>query len=285
MCMSRSSFVLTGIAALALGACGAEGGGPAGGSGAGASSGGYLRGGASGAGGAGGGSGVNANNAFPELKPGVSGNGNGEATMCGTLIAVLRDFKDDHPDFEKYLGDKRGMVEAALDGDKLPVYAFAMPTLITSKESFAQWYRDVPDVNQKVAIEIALVQEKPGVFAYESNSFFPLDGKGFGNQGREHNFHFTTEIRASFTYKGGEVFTFKGDDDVFAFVNGKLALDIGGVHKVESETIDFDAKAKDLGIEKGKTYRLDVFHAERHTTQSNFRIETSIECLQTPPVL
>jgi fibro-slime domain-containing protein len=26
-------------------------------------------------------------------------------------------------------------------------------------------------------------------------------------------------------------------------------------------------------------YPLDVFHAERHTSQSNFRIETSIDCL------
>jgi fibro-slime domain-containing protein len=30
----------------------------------------------------------------------------------------------------------------------------------------------------------------------------------------------------------------------------------------------------------GGTYPLDVFHAERHTDRSNFRIETSIECLQ-----
>jgi fibro-slime domain-containing protein len=280
MVASRSSCWITGsLAALLVTACGAETGAPgAGASGGGASSG-HLP-------GAGGSGGSGSSTYFPDLKPGATGTGTGDGSdMCGTLTAILRDFKDDHPDFEKYLGDQRGMVQPTLDGDKLPVYALDKATMITSTQTFAQWYRDVDGVNQRTMIQIPLTQEKPGVFAFENNSFFPLDGKLLGNQGRPHNYHFTTEIRATFTYKGGEVFTFKGDDDVFAFVNGKLALDIGGVHKVESATIDFDAKASELGIEKGKTYRLDVFHAERHTTESNFRIETSIECLQTPPVL
>jgi len=62
------------------------------------------------------------------------------------------------------------------------------------------------------------------------------------------------------------------------FVNGKLALDLGGVHGAQEDTIDFDAQAGALGITPGNTYALDVFHAERHTSESNFRIETSIEC-------
>jgi fibro-slime domain-containing protein len=85
-------------------------------------------------------------------------------------------------------------------------------------------------------------------------------------------------MHATFRYRGGEVFTFRGDDDVFVFVNGKLALDLGGVHGAETDTIDFDAQAGALGITVGSTYSLDVFHAERHTVESNFRIETSIEC-------
>jgi fibro-slime domain-containing protein len=31
-----------------------------------------------------------------------------------------------------------------------------------------------------------------------------------------------------------------------------------------------------LGIEKGKVYPLELFHAERHTTASHFRVDTTL---------
>ncbi len=38
-----------------------------------------------------------------------------------------------------------------------------------------------------------------------------------------------------------------------------------------------------LGLTLGETYPMDIFHAERHTNESNFRIETTIQCFVTPP--
>jgi fibro-slime domain-containing protein len=213
---------------------------------------------------------------------GGGGDGDGDGgEQCGQLTAVLRDFKADHPDFEGALGDDRGLVEVDLGGDGKPVYApaGASPT-VSGAASFDQWYRDVAGVNQRFEQPLALAETSPGVFVFQDDDFFPLDGLGWpGEETGGHNFHFTTELHGTFLYRGGEVFTFTGDDDVFAFVNGKLALDLGGVHAPQSATIDFDAQASELGITTGQVYALDVFHAERHTSQSNFRIETSIDCL------
>ena len=53
-------------------------------------------------------------------------------------------------------------------------------------------------------------------------------------------------------------------------------LDLGGTHPPLAGTVNFDARATELGITQGNTYSMEIFHAERHTTQSNFRIETNI---------
>jgi fibro-slime domain-containing protein len=203
---------------------------------------------------------------------------------CGTVLnGIVRDFNDDHPDFESELGDDKGIVLVDLGADAKPVYA-GNPTTPTThgKEAFDQWYRDVAGVNLAIPFSIPLAASA-GVSTFEDPEFFAIDGQGFGNQGRPHNYHFTYEIHTLFTYQGGEVFTFTGDDDLFTFINHKLAIDLGGVHGAESQTIDLDAQAAALGITVGAEYALDFFFAERHTVDSNFRIDTTIGCFTNVP--
>jgi fibro-slime domain-containing protein len=88
-----------------------------------------------------------------------------------------------------------------------------------------------------------------------------------------------------FKYNGGEVFTFRGDDDLWVFVNGKLGLDLGGVHGALEGTLDLDANAARLGVTPGNVYALDFFQAERHTSESNFRIETNLVFTNCDPII
>jgi fibro-slime domain-containing protein len=212
----------------------------------------------------------------------TTGETTGGNVECGTLLdATIRDFSLGHPDFEDYGGNAayKGLVKADLGPDMKPAYANPGPTPQTSgPDAFKQWYNDTPGVNQTFQVQLNLTEIQPGLYQYKSDAFFPVDGKGFGNEGLGHNFAFTTEIHTQFIYNGGEKFTFTGDDDLWMFINNKLAIDLGGLHPPLSDTVDLDAAAAMLGIAPGQTYKMDIFHAERHSDGSNFRIDTTIGC-------
>ncbi|APR82115.1 Multiple EGF-like-domain protein 3 precursor [Minicystis rosea] len=210
-----------------------------------------------------------------------TGTGTGGGDPCGVVIhAIIRDFSPTtHPDFEYTTGDDKDIVLSDLGSDKKPVYG-GNPTTITThgKDYFDQWYRDTEGININIPFTMTLSPGGGNVYTYDNQAMFPIDGQGFGDEGNPHNYHFTLEAHTEFQYKGGEVFTFTGDDDLWTFVNGKLAINLGGVHGAESGTADLDAMAAQLGIEKGKIYSLDLFFAERHTVESHFRIDTTIGC-------
>jgi fibro-slime domain-containing protein len=221
----------------------------------------------------------------PDAEPWTPGGDGGTAPACNVLPVTVRDFRISHPDFEHFTSDAvtPGLVAAELGADGTPSYAPAGPTVCTTGAAeFAAWYHDTPGINVAVPATLALLETAPGVYVYDSAAFFPIDGAGFGDEGMAHNYAFTTEIHTSFRYEGGESFTFRGDDDVWVFINRKLAIDLGGLHQPAAATVDLDSRASELGISPGQSYSMDIFQAERHTTESNFRIETTIDCFVVP---
>jgi fibro-slime domain-containing protein len=184
-----------------------------------------------------------------------------------------------NPDFEYIIADDRGIVSAALGADKKPVYAGQPNTPTTHGQTyFDQWYRDTANVNMTKNDTLTFTYDGTN-YVYDNSSFFPIDNELLGNDGRNHNFHFTMELHSSFTYQTGQKLDVRGDDDVWVFINNNLAIDLGGVHPAETASIDLDT----LGLTAGQTYDFDLFFAERHTTESSFRVVTNIGFIPPPP--
>jgi fibro-slime domain-containing protein len=209
--------------------------------------------------------------------------------FCDTrLVVTVRDFNESHPDFYPAdtihcRGITTGLVQDTLGDDSKPRWKTNAgtyvgtpdecdtPQMLTGELNFDNWYNN-STFSIESEVTLSLEADNEGNFIFVDTEFFPLDLEDVDPAVA--NFLFTTEIHTSFTYEPGQEFGFQGDDDVWIFVDGKLALDLGGVHDIQPGTIVMD----DLGLTVGETYQMDIFQAERQPWGSNFRLSTSINC-------
>ena len=145
-----------------------------------------------------------------------------------------------------------------------------------------------------------LANSATGVMEYApkmNDGFFPL-GEG--------NFWFGMETTLPFVYRNNGVandgsdmeFRFSGDDDVWVFVDGKLALDLGGIHNAVSGSINFHtgvittigkinsrdanntehySNLEDLGFDfSAEEHTLKIFYLERGAGKANCKMALNV---------
>ncbi len=217
---------------------------------------------------------------------------------CGyQMAAVVRDFSISHPDFDfdGLQGDQSavGMVQDNIGPNRKPVRTSKTSPLFNK---FEEWFNTVPGSNAETCVDLPMTKSDDGMWLYDSfddatHGFWPIDN--FTNPHNEktkpscyvrpidnqwitnqpaHNMNYCMESHATFVYQKGQKFEFRGDDDVWVYIDGKLAIDLGGIHTPKADTIDLDK----LNLTAGKTYNWDFFYCERQPCGSSLRIKTSI---------
>jgi fibro-slime domain-containing protein len=239
-------------------------------------------------------------------------------------------------------GVVRGMTDSILGNDRKPVrsahdtganypndwtYSFRCTYDTTEPANKAEigdtglatnWFRTVPGKNVETCRDIPLALDSTtGNYVYDNPHYFPIDDFSrlsdgtpnpffeqiSGDDGKLHDYGFCLESHGSFEYKKGQIFRFAGDDDVWFFINNRIAVDLGGIHGTAKDSVFLDSigsyhdpildstgkptydrsgnqlyavKWTSARLVENQTYPFDFFFCERDPQGSDMMIQTSM---------
>ncbi len=121
------------------------------------------------------------------------------------------------------------------------------------------------------------------VWKFLDTAFFMMDAAGlqptwtnaFGSTLR-HDYAYCMEVNAAFTYHGGETMKFRGDDDLWVYLDNRIAVDNGGVHNALETSTALDSLSF-LHGKLGQTLDMDIYFCSRQPATSVFGMETNVE--------
>ena len=157
-------------------------------------------------------------------------------------------------------------------------------TLAMQKDLSTQKYYLKNTENQSWARNVKSDGKDAGAYG-----FFPFNETTGGTNAAKYNFGFGTKLEIKFrlteegTVLGNNktpvpiIFAFSGDDDVWVFIDGKLALDVGGAHGKVTGTLNF--KNLEATVSKVKKSAAGIEGASPKTTK--FTLEGANEAEHT----
>ncbi|MBR4784951.1 MAG: fibro-slime domain-containing protein [Fibrobacter sp.] len=215
---------------------------------------------------------------------------------------------DETSELDSCVGLHTGIVNTDLGTDNKPVFSGSdtAKKCFVDANKFKTLFNYTKDVNEAQCYDMLFQRnETDARWTFDSNplgGFFPVENTGdstvvtinevkmgptsdartkraTGTAEDTRNQQFCAESHTTFTYFKDLEFSFSNTDDMWVFVNKKLAIDKGGLNEsapVNLTLKDLNSIYGDNFLVEGRDYPLEVFYCNRRSTAPNFSFAANV---------